>query len=169
MCEFQEISPNISSVWLLFNVFLIMSFNDFQVFEETEDLKYCPYVPFSHLCYFFSWYMLFIFILHFTFLVCMTPSVPGGSVSCADTDSNGEQTPSPGDVCTATCTSGQTPTVAMATCQADMAFDATLECPAGKLLGHPSEGLWLNESNLNLYGPIEGKSNYETVSTSKHE
>ena len=64
-------------------------------------------------------------------LVCTVPTVPGGSVSCVDTDSNGENTPSPNDVCTATCTSGQTPTVAMATCQSDMTFDATLECPSG--------------------------------------
>ena len=61
------------------------------------------------------------------------PTVPGGSVTCADTDSNGENTPSPNDICTATCASGQTPITASATCQNDGSFDVTLECPAGKL------------------------------------
>ena len=54
-------------------------------------------------------------------------------MNCADSDGNMENVPSTNDVCTATCTSGQTPTVAMATCQANMMFDVTLECPAGTI------------------------------------
>ena len=74
--------------------------------------------------------------------MCTLPSVPGGTVSCADTDSNGENTPSTNDICTATCTSGQTPTVVMAACQANGMFDATLECPAGILLVEQTTDIW---------------------------
>ena len=45
---------------------------------------------------------------------------------------NGENVPSTGDTCTATCDDGQTPTVATATCLISGTFDATLECPPGK-------------------------------------
>ena len=69
-------------------------------------------------------------------LVCTTPSTPPGgmAVTCTDSDTNGENVPSSNDVCTLTCTSGQTPTVATTTCQANGMFDATLECPAGRYL-----------------------------------
>ena len=75
-------------------------------------------------------YSIFTDIYHF--LVCAIPVVPGRNVTCNDTDYNGEHVPSPNDVCTAICDSGQTPTVATAICQPNGMYDVALECPAGK-------------------------------------
>ena len=75
--------------------------------------------------------------------VCTTPPTPPGgmAVNCVDSDSNGENVPSPMDVCTLTCISGQTPTVATTTCQSNGMFDNTLECPAGKYIEMSSRSI----------------------------